>query len=653
MTRVEHSSEARAGSGLPMEVSAWMRRLIDTPVGEMSRAAVIEELASLESLKNVVCARQARLEVWFDAAERQAQAAAGVPAKRQGRGVAEQIALARRESPTRAASLLTQAKTLCVDMPATMMRFVAGELSEYRAGLIAAEVALLDAAGRAEVDSMLNSWQPGSGKGPTDITAMSSRAVRAAAAQAAYRVDPTVPIRRGKHAESERYVSLRPAPDTMAILSAYLPVRQGVACLAALRAAADAARAAGDPRSRGQVMADCLTARLTGAEHAGEIPLEIQLIMTDGTLAADDANTDAANEEGHKTEAANEEDTNADDTNADAANDDDTNADAANDDDTNADAANDDDTNADAATDSPVIDSDSTGEGIIPESAATGVAARESGARESGARESGAREAAGREGAREAAAREAAGREGAREAAAREAAAREPAFLVGYGPIPAETARAWLRDSLDANGKAWIRRLLTDPINGQVVALDARARFFPPAMRRLFLARDRYCRTPFCGAPIRHVDHALEHARGGATDVDNGQGLCERCNQAKTAPGWSAKTISDPMGLGRHVVQTTTPTGHTYVCAAPSVVRPSVVRPSVVPPSVVPPTARAPERSRQFTAPAPQGQQPAPSSDSVASTAAKAVASADAKAVASVAAAGPSTTALIESSRPA
>ncbi|MCO5308715.1 MAG: DUF222 domain-containing protein [Austwickia sp.] len=614
-----------------------MRRLIDTPVGEMSRAAVIEELASLESLKNVVCARQARLEVWFDAAERQAQAAAGVPAKRQGRGVAEQIALARRESPTRAASLLTQAKTLCVDMPATMMRFVAGELSEYRAGLIAAEVALLDAAGRAEVDSMLNSWQPGSGKGPTDITAMSSRAVRAAAAQAAYRVDPTVPIRRGKHAESERYVSLRPAPDTMAILSAYLPVRQGVACLAALRAAADAARAAGDPRSRGQVMADCLTARLTGAEHAGEIPLEIQLIMTDGTLAADDVNSDAANEEGHKTEAANEEDTNADDTNADDTNADDTNADDTNADDTNADAANDDDTNADAATDSPVIDSDSTGEGVSPESAATGVAAQESSAREAAGQEAAAREAAGREGAREAAARE---------AAAPEAAAREPAFLVGYGPIPAETARAWLRDSLDANGKAWIRRLLTDPINGQVVALDARARFFPPAMRRLFLARDRYCRTPFCGAPIRHVDHALEHARGGATDVENGQGLCERCNQAKTAPGWSAKTISDPMGLGRHVVQTTTPTGHTYVCAAPSVVRPSVVPPSVVPPSVVPPsvvppTARAPERSRQFTAPAPQGQQPAPSADAVA------------KAVASAVAAGPSTTALIESSRPA
>ena len=65
-----------------------------------------------------------------------------------------------------------------------MMRFVAGELSEYRAGLIATEVALLDAAGRAEVDVALN---PAHGR-PTDIGAMSNRAVRAAAAQAAYKV---------------------------------------------------------------------------------------------------------------------------------------------------------------------------------------------------------------------------------------------------------------------------------------------------------------------------------------------------------------------------------------------------------------------------------------------------------------------------------
>lgn len=119
--------------------------------------------------------------------------------------------------------------------------------------------------------------------------------------------------------------------------------------------------------------------------------------------------------------------------------------------------------------------------------------------------------------------------------------AQEPAYLSGYGPVSAATARAWLREGLDAGAKAWIRRLVTDPITGQVTALDTRSWLFPPALRRLILARDRYCRTPYCGAPIRHLDHAHPHAEGGATDATNGQGLCERCNHAKTAPGWTAR----------------------------------------------------------------------------------------------------------------
>jgi hypothetical protein len=42
--------------------------------------------------------------------------------------------------------------------------------------------------------------------------------------------------------------------------------------------------------------------------------------------------------------------------------------------------------------------------------------------------------------------------------------------------------------------------------------------------------------------------------------VQNGQGLCEACDYAKTAPGWAARGTSRS---GVHTV-TTTPTGHTY-----------------------------------------------------------------------------------------
>ncbi|MDX6372235.1 MAG: hypothetical protein QOD98_1223, partial [Nocardioidaceae bacterium] len=48
------------------------------------------------------------------------------------------------------------------------------------------------------------------------------------------------------------------------------------------------------------------------------------------------------------------------------------------------------------------------------------------------------------------------------------------------------------------------------------------------------------------------------------TTADNGQGLCELCNYAKEADGWSARTVPGP----RHTVETTTPTGHTYTSTA-------------------------------------------------------------------------------------
>ena len=90
------------------------------------------------------------------------------------------------------------------------------------------------------------------------------RAITAAVRAAAYRRDPASVAKRAGHAVTERTVSLRPAPDTMTYLTALLPVAQGVAAYTALTRDADTARAAGDDRSRGQVMADTLIERLTG-----------------------------------------------------------------------------------------------------------------------------------------------------------------------------------------------------------------------------------------------------------------------------------------------------------------------------------------------------------------------------------------------------
>ncbi len=74
----------------------------------------------------------------------------------------------------------------------------------------------------------------------------------------------------------------------MSILTALLPARAGIAVYTTLDKAAATARATGDGRTRGQIMADTLLARVTGAEHIDDIPIHIQLVMHADTLRGDD-----------------------------------------------------------------------------------------------------------------------------------------------------------------------------------------------------------------------------------------------------------------------------------------------------------------------------------------------------------------------------
>ncbi|MEO5316953.1 HNH endonuclease signature motif containing protein, partial [Pseudarthrobacter sp. CC12] len=153
----------------------------------------------------------------------------------------------------------------------------------------------------------------------------------------------------------------------------------------------------------------------------------------------------------------------------------------------------------------------------------------------------------------------------------------EPARLPGYGTIPAEPARAiaLAGGPAAANPLAgpsgmeeldlWVRRLYTVPGSGELVAMDSTARLFPAGLKRFLQVRDDTCRTPYCDAPIRHHDHITAWHTGGPTSVNNGQGLCEACNHTKETPGWTAQTIQGQ----RHIVATTTPTGHTYHSTAP------------------------------------------------------------------------------------
>ncbi len=120
------------------------------------------------------------------------------------------------------------------------------------------------------------------------VERMGDRELAMACQKEAYRLDPESYVARRRRAESDRNVTLRPAPDAMAWLTALLPVKDGVAAFVALTSEADSARATGDPRSKGQVMADTLVASmLAGApnrEATSGPSVELGLVMTDRAL---------------------------------------------------------------------------------------------------------------------------------------------------------------------------------------------------------------------------------------------------------------------------------------------------------------------------------------------------------------------------------
>jgi hypothetical protein len=139
---------------------------------------------------------------------------------------------------------------------------------------------------------------------------------------------------------------------------------------------------------------------------------------------------------------------------------------------------------------------------------------------------------------------------------------REPGQVCGYGPIPAPVAREL---ALSSTAPRWIRRLYTKPKTGQLVAMESRRRLFTAGQRRFIEARDQHCRTPWCEAPIRHIDHVTPHAHGGKTDVESGNGRCEACNYSKETPSWRTRA---PDGTGEEII-IETPTGHRYRSRAP------------------------------------------------------------------------------------
>ncbi len=221
---------------------------------DSDESALVEEISRLERVKSAAAAGQASAAAALDERRRADEAAAGVPKARQGRGVASEVALARRDSPARGGRHLGFAKALVHEMPHTLAALECGALSEWRATLIVRESACLDVEDRRTLDAELCA-------DVSKLDGMGDARVVAAAKEIACRLDVQAVVDRAAKAEADRTVTIRPAPDTMTYVTALLPVAKGVGVYAALKRAADTTF---DDRSRGQVMADTLVERVTG-----------------------------------------------------------------------------------------------------------------------------------------------------------------------------------------------------------------------------------------------------------------------------------------------------------------------------------------------------------------------------------------------------
>ena len=418
------NEDIRSVSARLDEAPGRLSAALDAVTQGISRTELIDVVRALEELKNIATAMQAVAAVDFARAQRGEQLRRGVPADRVGRGVAEQIALARRESPHRGAIFLGVASVLVSEMPQALAAMATGVLTEHRAQILVHETSCVSREVRAEVDEAVAGDL---GR----LSELGTRRLTGLVRAETYRRDPASAVARVARAEADRFVSSRPAPDCMVKVTALLPVAQGVAAFAALVRAADSAQAAGDGRTRGQVMADEFVVRLTGQARADAVPVAVHLVMPAGTLLA---------------------------------------------------------------------------------------------------------------------------------------SADQPGRVLGNGPVPADVARRLVAAS--PRLASWARRLYESPAGG-LVAMESHDRLFPKGLAQFITIRDDLCRTPYCDAQIRHIDHVIPYAEEGPTSEANGQGLCERCNHAKQAPGWTTRSLFrdlSPEGTsGPHEVVLTTPTGHQHI----------------------------------------------------------------------------------------
>jgi hypothetical protein len=109
--------------------------------------------------------------------------------------------------------------------------------------------------------------------------------------------------------------------------------------------------------------------------------------------------------------------------------------------------------------------------------------------------------------------------------------------IKGVGPVPVETARAYLGDCV-------LTVLVKRGVDVTTIAHDG-TKTMPVAVRRAVLARDQVCVVDTCAAPSSQIHHVDWRSRGGEHSVHNCRGVCDWCHKLIHYEGYELEPDGD------------------------------------------------------------------------------------------------------------
>ena len=464
--------------------------LPDTAPGSAEEALAV--LAGLDHLRSALAALDASWQVRAEQRITQADAAHDVPASRRGKGASHEISLARRVSPSSGSYSLAAARRLVRQLPGTASVLRSGRLTAEQASTVATTLDGASPETCARIDRLI-------AEDPDALQGRGRKRMVSDLRGMIQQLEPEGSRDRAERAARARHVTMTPLADGMARLSAVLPGLDATSVMQTLLARSESLRAAGSRTPARALEADLLVDAVLQAAPAGTAltptasrpRLDLGVVITDRALLGRGDEEECALLEGYGTIPAHVI--------------------------TDTLQGRPPGRIRDAATDDPpvIVDPPPTADPDGIEEPADPV---------------GEQEPAGPSG---------------------DEKPVDPAPVGPTDPRAAEPPPSGPHAPIehpDQEAAAVFRRLYASPRPGELVAMESRARAFPVGLSRLIRLRDVTCRTPWCNAVIRHIDHVLPHHRGGPTSYENGQGLCVRCNLAKEHGSWEVTAVG---GAGR------------------------------------------------------------------------------------------------------